>query len=207
MKLKNYKNKDFAFKPDIQDLFKDVKSIMGVVSRFQDDDQISFEYSPIPPSNVAYKGKGIAQTSNDDILKQIMPYMEEGGSAPSLPNIQNFKAYGDRPMTLEEAKLQMQEVKRLADLKPKQLRAQEEELAAIEAKRVYMMDEYNHYINFIDDPLPFTKYNYRVNNVSKEATMRITRNNQPLNLKIYDKFILKMLGFSKTQRIDHSLGE
>ncbi|GKC69143.1 hypothetical protein Tco_1115026 [Tanacetum coccineum] len=72
----------------------------------------SSKYSPIPPFNVADKGKGIAQTSNDDILKQIMPYMEEGGSAPSLPNIQNFKAYGDRPMTLEEAKLHMQETKK-----------------------------------------------------------------------------------------------
>ncbi|GJT39431.1 hypothetical protein Tco_0939296 [Tanacetum coccineum] len=60
-----------------------------------------------------------------------------------------------------------------------------------------MRDEYNHCINFRDDPLPITKFNYRVNKTSKIATMRITRNNQPLNLKIYDKFILKMLGFSE----------
>nr|GEW73288.1 hypothetical protein [Tanacetum cinerariifolium] len=66
-----------------------------------------------------------------------------------------------------------------------------------QAKRVKMMDEYNHCINFRDDPLPITKFNYKVNNDLKEATMRITRNSQPLNLKIYDKFILKMLGISK----------
>ncbi|GJT06420.1 hypothetical protein Tco_0840882 [Tanacetum coccineum] len=51
--------------------------------------------------------------------------------------------------------------------------------------------------NFRDDPIPITKFSYRVNNVLKEATMRITRDNQLLNLKIYEKFILKMLGFSK----------
>ncbi|GKC24336.1 hypothetical protein Tco_1026486 [Tanacetum coccineum] len=60
-----------------------------------------------------------------------------------------------------------------------------------------MTDKYNHYINFRDDPLPITKFSYKVNNASKEATMRITRNNQPFNIKIYDKFILKMLRFSE----------
>ncbi|GKC30498.1 hypothetical protein Tco_1037792 [Tanacetum coccineum] len=136
--------------------------------------------------------------------------MEVGGSAPNLPNLHHFRATRDRPMTLEEAKLQMQEAKSLADLiaereksekkirrvlTPDYMRAQEEELDVIEAKRVKMMDEYNHCINFRDDPLPITKFNYRVNNISKIATMRITRNNQPLNLKIYDKLVLKMLGF------------
>ncbi|GJY30120.1 hypothetical protein Tco_0413615 [Tanacetum coccineum] len=150
----------------------------------------SSEYSSIPPSKVADKGKGIAHTSDDDILKQVIPYMEEGGLAPNLPNLHQFRTAGEGPVTLKEAKLQMQEI-----------RAQEEELAKIEAKRIRhmnkMRDEYNHCINFRDDPLPITKFSYRVNNVSKEATMRIIRNNQPLNLKIYDKFILKMLGFNE----------
>nr|GEZ08121.1 hypothetical protein [Tanacetum cinerariifolium] len=71
-------------------------------------------------------------------------------------------AVKEGPMTLKEAKLQMQEVKRLANLKakkeksekkirsvltPEQLRVQKEELGEIEAKRVKMMDEYNHCIN------------------------------------------------------------
>ncbi|GJU79104.1 hypothetical protein Tco_1276174 [Tanacetum coccineum] len=110
--------------------------------------------------------------------------MEEGESAPNIPNLNHFKAAREGQITLEEAKLQIQEVKR-----------PEEELVVIEAKRVKMMDEYNHCINFRDNLLPITKFSYRVNNVSKEATIRITRNNQPLNLKIYDRFLLKMLGF------------
>nr|GEV02849.1 reverse transcriptase domain-containing protein [Tanacetum cinerariifolium] len=78
-----------------------------------------------------------------------------------------------------------------------QIKAQNEELAAIKAKRVKMMDEYNHYINFRHNPLLITKFSYRVNNSTREAAMRIRRNNQPLNLKVYEKFILKMLRFSE----------
>ncbi|GJT67301.1 putative retrotransposon gag domain, aspartic peptidase domain protein [Tanacetum coccineum] len=48
-----------------------------------------------------------------------------------------------------------------------------------------------------DDPLPITKISYRVNNSNKEASMRIIKDNQPLNLTVYDKFVLKMLGFSE----------
>ncbi|GJU74985.1 hypothetical protein Tco_1266390 [Tanacetum coccineum] len=109
---------------------------------------------------------------------------------------------------------QLQEVKRLSDLKaereksekklrmqtPVQLRAQEEELAEIKTKRIQHMNKMRdecHCINFRDDPLPITKFIYKVNKTSKIATMRITKNNQLLNLKIYDKFILKMLGFSE----------
>ncbi|GJX12935.1 hypothetical protein Tco_0204693 [Tanacetum coccineum] len=104
------------------------------------------------------------------------------------------------------------EIKRLVDLKamkekfekklkrvltPQEVKAQEEELAAYEAKQAKMMEEYNHCITFRDYPLPITKFSYRVNNSIKEATMRITRNNQPLNLKIYDKFVLMKLGFTE----------
>nr|GEX44935.1 hypothetical protein [Tanacetum cinerariifolium] len=48
-----------------------------------------------------------------------------------------------------------------------------------------------------DDPLPITKFNYKVRKASKIATMRIKRNNQPPNPKIYDNFILEMLGFTE----------
>ncbi|GJZ46774.1 hypothetical protein Tco_0600606 [Tanacetum coccineum] len=106
----------------------------------------------------------------------------------------------------------MEEIKRLAALKlkkektkkrlkkvmtPNEIKAQVEELAAYEAKKVKSLKEYNHCITFRDDPLPITKISYRVNNYTKEATIRITRNNQALNLKIYDKFVLKILGFSE----------
>ncbi|GJX98735.1 hypothetical protein Tco_0355754 [Tanacetum coccineum] len=60
-----------------------------------------------------------------------------------------------------------------------------------------MLEEYNHCISFKANPLPITKIIYRINNSTKEASMRIIRNHQPLNLIMYDKFVLKMLGFSK----------
>ncbi|GJV50187.1 hypothetical protein Tco_1440399 [Tanacetum coccineum] len=49
---------------------------------------------------------------------------------------------------------------------------------------IKMRDEYNQCINFRDDALPITNFSYRINKSSKLATMRITRNNQPLNLKV-----------------------
>ncbi|GJX86727.1 hypothetical protein Tco_0337501 [Tanacetum coccineum] len=115
--------------------------------------------------------------------------MEEGGSTPSLVNLQHFRAARDLPMNLEEEKLQMHEAKRLADLKAErekskkklkmltlaQLRAQEEELVEIEVKICQhmnkMRDKYNHCINFRDIPLPITKFNYRVNKTSKITTI------------------------------------
>ncbi|GKE11047.1 hypothetical protein Tco_1414598 [Tanacetum coccineum] len=104
------------------------------------------------------------------------------------------------------------EIKRLADLKAKkekskkriqkvlsfdELRAQAEELVAYEDKRAKMLEEYNHCISFKANPLPITKISYRINNSTKEASMRIVRNHQQLNLIVYDKFVMKMLGFSK----------
>ncbi|GKA59779.1 hypothetical protein Tco_0759092 [Tanacetum coccineum] len=52
------------------------------------------QYSPIPPPEMADKGKGIAQTSDDDVLKQILPFIEEGGSTLSLSSLQNFRVTG-----------------------------------------------------------------------------------------------------------------
>ncbi|GJW15601.1 hypothetical protein Tco_0019734 [Tanacetum coccineum] len=123
-----------------------------------------------------------------------------------------FSTSGEAQMTIEDVKAQMKEIKRLTALKLKkektekrlkkvmtldEIKAQAEELAAYEAKREKMLKEYNHCINFRADPLPITKISYRVNNSMKEACMRIKRNNKPLNLILYDKFVLKMLGFSE----------
>nr|GFA08904.1 hypothetical protein [Tanacetum cinerariifolium] len=76
------------------------------------------------------------------------------------------------------------------------IRAQAQKMVEYEAKRKKMLDEYNHQISYRADQLPITKINYRVNS-SKEATMGITRGNDPLNLTVYDKFRLKTLGFSE----------
>ncbi|GKD82726.1 hypothetical protein Tco_1349565 [Tanacetum coccineum] len=80
---------------------------------------------------------------------------------------------------------------------PDELRAQAEGLARYEAKRAKMLEEYNHCISFRADPSPITKISYQINNSTKEASMRIIRNNQPLNLTVYDRFVLKMFGFSE----------
>nr|GEU87597.1 NADPH--cytochrome P450 reductase [Tanacetum cinerariifolium] len=148
----------------------------------------------------------------DDQIKQIMPLMDEGGSTPSLSNLNQFRTAREGQMTLDDAKAQMEEMKRLDELKvekekskkklkkvvtAQELKAQAAELAAYEAKRAKMMEEYSHCINFRVDPLPIAKFSYRVNNSTKEATMRIVRNNQPVNLMVYEKFMLKKLGFTE----------
>ncbi|GKE46913.1 hypothetical protein Tco_1478171, partial [Tanacetum coccineum] len=46
-----------------------------------------------------------------------------------------------------------------------------------------MLEEYNHYITFRADPLPITKIGYKVDS-SKQASIRITRGNNPLNLTL-----------------------
>nr|GEW32896.1 putative reverse transcriptase domain-containing protein [Tanacetum cinerariifolium] len=130
----------------------------------------------------------------------------------NLPNIHHFRAIGEGPMTLKRANIQMQEVKRLADLKakkdktkknlrkvmtPKQLRAQGEELDAIEAKRFKMMDEYNYCMNFRADPLLITNFSYRIIKSIKISSIRAIRNKQPLKYKIFDNFKLKELVFNE----------
>ncbi|GKF26114.1 hypothetical protein Tco_0082008, partial [Tanacetum coccineum] len=159
------------------------------------------------------KGNVIAQSTDDDALKEITPYINKGGSTPSLSSL-HFKAAGTLPMTIEGAQLQLQETKRIADLKAakekseeklkrltlEQLKAQEQELAEIESQRAQhlnkMRDEYLNCINFKVDPLPITKFLYRVNKSTKIASMCITRNNQPLSYRVYKDFRLKTLGFT-----------
>ncbi|GKG26066.1 hypothetical protein Tco_0399212 [Tanacetum coccineum] len=59
-----------------------------------------------------------------------------------------------------------------------------------------MMEEYKHQISFRADQLPITKIGYVVN-PNKEATMKITRDDNPLNLVVNPNFRLKTLGFSE----------
>ncbi|GJW80189.1 hypothetical protein Tco_0144164 [Tanacetum coccineum] len=66
-----------------------------------------------------------------------------------------------------------------------------------------MLREYNDCINQRADEMPITKISYRIDS-SKEASMRITRGNNPLNVVVHPKFRLKSLGFSEWLEI-HSL--
>ncbi|GJU40841.1 hypothetical protein Tco_1193798 [Tanacetum coccineum] len=110
-----------------------------------------------------------------------MPFMEEGGSALKISSLKSFVIL-EGPLSQEDIMAQLTEMKRLADLKDEKEKS-EEYLKA--------------------DQLPITKISYRVNS-SKEATMRITRANDPLNVTVYDKFRLKTLGFSEWLEV-HSL--
>ncbi|GKB72887.1 hypothetical protein Tco_0934299 [Tanacetum coccineum] len=111
-------------------------------------------------------------------------------------------------MTLEEAQEQMIQLKRIADVKAAEekskrslekinIEAQKAKLAEYEAKREKMLAEYNHYINFKAHPGRITKINYKIDKVTRDVTMRIERDNQPLGLTVMEKFGLKQLGFTE----------
>ncbi|GKD13648.1 nucleotide-binding alpha-beta plait domain-containing protein [Tanacetum coccineum] len=85
-----------------------------------------------------------------------------------------------------------QELRKL--LNPATLKAQAHKWTKHKAKKAKMMEEYNHQISYRADPLPITKISYVVNS-RKEATMKITRGNNPLNLIVHPNFRLKTLGF------------
>ncbi|GJT77275.1 hypothetical protein Tco_1044000 [Tanacetum coccineum] len=65
------------------------------------------------------------RANTKDALKQSLPFMKEGGSAPSLSSLQHFRMAGEGPMTFEEAQLQLQETKRLAELKDAKEKSEE----------------------------------------------------------------------------------
>ncbi|GJV97553.1 hypothetical protein Tco_1549130 [Tanacetum coccineum] len=159
------------------------------------------------------KGKEIA--TEEEPLKKLLPLLEQGGSDPKMITLQQFSTAGKK-MTLEEAEAQLNHLKRLADLKAAEekslkslekimnsfnIKAQPAKMAEYEAKRAKMLAEYNHYITFRADQRRITKINYIIEKVTKEATMRIERDNQPLSLTVMEKFGLKQLGFSEWIKI------
>ncbi|GJU61112.1 hypothetical protein Tco_1238878 [Tanacetum coccineum] len=92
-------------------------------------------------------------------------------------------------MTIEEAKAQLEDMKRLVDLKA------EKEKSEKKLKKIMTPAEMQAQAQKADK-LPITKISYKIHKVSKDATMRIERNNQPLSLTVYEKSMLKKLGFS-----------
>nr|GEW33178.1 hypothetical protein [Tanacetum cinerariifolium] len=76
------------------------------------------------------------------------------------------------------------------------LKAQSQKWTEHEAKNAKMMQEYKRQISFRADTLPITKISYVVN-FKKEATIKITRGDNPLNLVVHPNFRLKTLGFSE----------
>ncbi|GKC51036.1 hypothetical protein Tco_1073781 [Tanacetum coccineum] len=129
-----------------------------------------------PPTKRLKKGKGI--TTEEKPLKQLLPLLEKGGSDPKMLNLQQFSISGKK-MTLEEAQEQLSAMKRLADLKA----AEDKSKRSLEKINIQAQAE--------------KKINYRIDKVTKDAIMRIERDNQPLSLTVMQKFRLKQLGFSE----------
>ncbi|GKA56847.1 hypothetical protein Tco_0755919 [Tanacetum coccineum] len=160
---------------------------------------------PTPPRDSA-KGKEVAII--EEQVNKLVSYQEEGGSNPKMPKITSFTT-SVGPLSQEEFNAQIKEMKRLADLKAKKekseqeirkmfnqatLKAQAQKWTEHEAKKVKMMEEYNHLISFKADKLPIIKISYVVN-PNKEATMKITKGDNPLNLIVHPKFRIKTMGF------------
>nr|GEZ21668.1 hypothetical protein [Tanacetum cinerariifolium] len=76
------------------------------------------------------------------------------------------------------------------------LKSQAKKWIEHKAKKAKALEEYNHQISFRADPLPITKISYTVNS-NKEATMKIIRCDNPLNIIVHPYFRLKSLGFSE----------
>ncbi|GJV03723.1 hypothetical protein Tco_1337292 [Tanacetum coccineum] len=74
----------------------------------------SSEYSPTPPRDKR-KGKGIA--IKEDLLKVLIPLIDEGGSAPKMPNLNQFSTSEEEKLNLDDVKAQMEEMRRLTFLK------------------------------------------------------------------------------------------
>ncbi|GKE91478.1 hypothetical protein Tco_1572573, partial [Tanacetum coccineum] len=64
-----------------------------------------------PPRDKS-KGKSIA---TEDPLKDIMPFMEEGGSTPKISSLKSF-VIPEGPLSQEDVMAQLKEMRRLADL-------------------------------------------------------------------------------------------
>ncbi|GKD56258.1 hypothetical protein Tco_1289645, partial [Tanacetum coccineum] len=201
---------------------KSVKAKVHKGMSFVSDQQASATssiFSPTPPRESTplrdeSKGKGIA---TKEPLKDLMPYIKEGGSVPKMPKLKSFIT-SDGQLTPEDIIAQVKEMKRLADLKaenekleeslkrimnPVNIKAQAQKIGEYEVKRTKILNEYNDCINQRADELSITKISYRVNSY-KEATIRITRANDPLNVTMHERFRLKTLGISEWLEV-HSL--
>ncbi|GJX20432.1 hypothetical protein Tco_0223109 [Tanacetum coccineum] len=133
---------------------------------------------PTPPRDES-KGKGIA---TEEPPKDIMRFIEEGGS--------EMKRWAE----LKDQEKKSDELMKL--LNPATIKAQALKWEEHEEKKAKMLNEFNKCISERTYPLPITKISYVVNS-SKTATIRITRDKDPLNLRVYPNFKLKMMGFSE----------
>ncbi|GJX86665.1 hypothetical protein Tco_0337439 [Tanacetum coccineum] len=109
----------------------------------------------------------------------------------TLPKIKKIKMWADLK---EQDKKSEEELKKL--LNPATVKAQALKWEEHEEKKSKMLNEFKTCISKRTNPLPITKISYIINS-QKEPTMRITRDNDPLNLTVYPNFRLIILGFSE----------
>nr|GEY42287.1 nucleotide-binding alpha-beta plait domain-containing protein [Tanacetum cinerariifolium] len=180
------------------------------------------KFSPTPPKEPKphrdfVKGKEVAIV--EEQVNELVSYQGEGGSIPKMPKIKSFITL-EGILSQEEYINQIKKIKRLSDLKAKKekskqeprkmfnqatLKAQAEKWTEHEAKKAKMMEEYNHHISFRADPLPITKISYVVDS-NKEATMKITRGDNPLNLIVHPNFRLRTLAGGMHKNLIPPLG-
>ncbi|GKA52731.1 hypothetical protein Tco_0746046 [Tanacetum coccineum] len=135
---------------------------------------------PTPPRDPA-KGKEVAIMKEQ--VNELDTYQEEGGSIPKMPKLKPFIT-PEGTLSQEELNNQIKELKRISDLKAQKDKSKQE-------------------LRKIADPLPITKISYTVNS-NKEATMKIIRGDNPLNLIAHPNFRLKSMGFSEWLKV-HAL--
>nr|GEV53333.1 hypothetical protein [Tanacetum cinerariifolium] len=158
------------------------------------------------PSRDTFKDKEI---TTEEPKNEMIAYMEEGGSHLKMPKVKSFIT-PEGTLSQEYLTTQLKEIKRLDDLKVHEKKSEEELKKMLnpitikaqalkweehEEKKAKMLNEFNKCISERTNPLHITKIGYVVNS-SKVATMRITRDKDPLNLtksgKSYD-VLLKSL--------------
>ncbi|GJT95820.1 hypothetical protein Tco_1091338 [Tanacetum coccineum] len=147
---------------------------------------------PTPPRDPA-KGKEVAIVKEQ--VNELVTYREEGGYIPKMSKLKSFIT-PEGTLSQEEFNNQIKELKKISDLKAQKdtseqelrkmfnqatLKARAKKWTEHEAKKAKILEEYNHQISFRFDPLPITKISYAVNS-NKEAAMKITKDDNPLNL-------------------------
>ncbi|GJW64166.1 hypothetical protein Tco_0116050 [Tanacetum coccineum] len=85
-----------------------------------------------------------------------------------MANAQGEQSSKQAPLTAEQVPL----VSTVLVVYSSEENAQAAALATYESKRAKMLEEYNHLIKFRADPLPITKISYRINNSTKEASIK-----------------------------------
>ncbi|GKB26652.1 hypothetical protein Tco_0866053 [Tanacetum coccineum] len=123
---------------------------------------------PTPPRDES-KGKGI---TTEEPIKEIMPFMEEGGSAPKMPNFMPFSTPNGQ-MTNDDVMAQLKEMKRLADLKA------EKEKSEKSLKKI------------LNPATIRAQAQKMAESTTEEENMRITRGNDLLNLTVYESLRAK----------------